>query len=381
MSPRKSTRRQFLRGEAAIDAVADLADGIAAETPPGAPGASGVGEARSQPPPVADAASAAYLLEVSRDAMACKFALYLNAGQHGGAAERCVEALDRLEPLEQQMSVYREQSEVSRLNRTAAEQPVEVEPGLAALFARAIEHWRQTGGAFDMTAGPLSKVWGFYRRAGGVPDEAALAEALSRVGTQRLDFDAEERTIHFQTPGMEINLGGIGKGHALDDGARHLTSEGVSDFLFHGGHSSVLARGSRLGPNAPAGGGWLVGVRHPLRPERRLAEIVLRDRALGTSGSASQSFYYQGKRYGHILDPRNGWPADRLLSATVITASAADADALATAFYVMGVEAAFDYCRRHAGVAALLVSPGKRRGTIELHDIGLEADQWRQLEE
>jgi thiamine biosynthesis lipoprotein len=373
MARRETTRRQFLRGESAIDAVADLADGIAEGTSPSAAAPRGAAEIGS------DAADSAYLLESSRDAMACKFALYLNAGQHGGAAERCVEALDRLEPLEAQMSVYREQSEVSRINRTAAEGPVEVEAGLAALFDRAIGHWRETDGAFDMTAGPLSKVWGFYRRAGGVPDQAALAEALARVGTQRLDFNAAERTIRFHTAGMEINLGGIGKGHALDECARYLTSEGVPDFLFHGGHSSVLARGSRIGPRAPDGGGWIVGLRHPLRPERRLAEIILRDRALGTSGSAAQSFYYQGKRYGHILDPRTGWPADRVLSATVITPSAADADALATAFYVLGVEAAFDYCRRHQHIAALLVTQGPRRGTIQLHDIGLDAGDWREL--
>lgn len=369
MSGRKTTRRQFLRGEAAIDAVADLADRVApiAAGPPSS--------AKSTA-----AASAAYLLEISRDAMACRFALYLNAGQHPGAAEKCVETLDRLEPLEDQMSVYREHSEVSRINRLAAEASVEVEAGLCRLLARGLQLWRETDGAFDMTAGPLSKVWGFYRRAGAMPDEAALQEALSRVGSQWLDLDTARRTVRFRRAGMEINLGGIGKGHALDDCAQYLIREGVNDFLFHGGHSSVLARGRRLGPHAP-GDGWLVGVRHPLRPERRLAEIVLRDRALGTSGSAAQSFYHQGRRYSHILDPRTGWPADRVLSATVIAPSAADADALATAFYVLGVEAAFDYCRRHENLAALLVTPGARRGKIQLHDIGLADDDWRRLEE
>jgi thiamine biosynthesis lipoprotein len=366
VSGSKSTRRQFLRGHSALEAVGDLKGGAL--------------PVESGPASAADVKSGAYLLEVSRDAMACTFAVYLNAGQHDSAAEAAVAALEQVALLEEQMSVYREHSEVSRLNRLAANQAIEVEAGLFALLQRAVEIHGETDGAFDITSGPLSKVWGFYRRAGGIPDETSLAEALSRVGTQWLELDHQRRTVRFGKQGLEINLGGIGKGYALDVCADQLARDGVGDVLIHGGHSSVLARGSRVGPQAPAGGGWLVGIRHPLRPERRLAEIVLRDRALGTSGSAAQSFIYQGKRYGHILDPRRGRPADKLLSATVIAPRAADADALATAYYVLGVEAALAHCGRHPQLAALLICESSRRGAIELHTANLDAADWRRLE-
>jgi thiamine biosynthesis lipoprotein len=114
-----------------------------------------------------------------------------------------------------------------------------------------------------------------------------------------------------------------------------------------------------------------------LRPERRLAEFTLRDRALGTSGSATQFFHHQGRRYGHILDPRTGRPAEGVHSSTVIAPTAAEADALATAFYVLGPEKSLDYCRARPHLAAVLVSPGPRQGSIELHTCGLNDEDWK----
>ena len=107
--------------------------------------------------------------------------------------------------------------------------------------------------------------------------------------------------------------------------------------------------------------GWCVGVSHPLRPQQRLAEFHLQDQALGTSGSGVQFFHHQGKRYGHVLDPRTGTPADRVLSSTAIAPDAATADALATAFYVMGVDATREYCESHPEVSALLQCPETKR--------------------
>ena len=158
---------------------------------------------------------------------------------------------------------------------------------------------------------------------------------------------------------MEINLGSIGKGYALDRIAELFESKGIENFLLHGGNSSVLGRGT-------CADGWWIGLRHPLVPERRIGEILLRDRALGTSGSGTQFFTHEGRRYGHILDPRTGRPADGMLSVTVAAASGAEADALATAFYVLGVDAALEYCRQHPGIAAILMSPGDSSATVDV---------------
>jgi thiamine biosynthesis lipoprotein len=153
-----------------------------------------------------------------------------------------------------------------------------------------------------------------------------------------------------------------------------LRQAGIENFLVHGGQSSILAAGSRA-----VGGrgkeGWTVALRHPLRPDKRMAEIRLHDRALGTSGSGVQFFHYKGRRYGHVLDPRTGWPVEGVLSATVIAPTAAQADALSTAFYVMGLEKAKEYCNGHEEIATIMVCPGQRSGSISLHSINLDDDQ------
>ncbi len=320
------------------------------------------------------AAGGCYVIEVSRRAMACQFEVHLNAGQYEQGTEVALEALDLVDALEDQMSVFRENSEVCCINRTAAAGPVEVEPRLFELLGLAMRLYGETDGAFDLTAEPLWEAWGFARRAGTLPSDAQLAEALQNVGSRLVELDAQRRTIRLLRQGVRLNFGGLGKGYALDRCAEVLLRAGVEDFLIHGGHSSVLARGARAmaaasTSNAP--GSWSVGVRHPLRPNRRLAEVRLRDRALATSGSRIQSFMHAGRRYGHILDPRTGQPADGVLSATAIAPTAAEADALSTAFYVMGPQATLDFCQSHTETAAVLVCAARHDGGVEIQTAGL----------
>lgn len=285
--------------------------------------------------------------------MACQFEVLLCPGQHEQGVAAAVAALDVVEELESQMTVYREQSEIMRVNRSAAAGPVPVEPRLFQLLQLALRLDVETGGAFDITTSPLTRAWGFFQRKGAIPGEADLHAALACVGSRHLQLDPQCHTVHFLQPGLEINLGAIGKGYALDRCAEQLRAAGVENFLVHGGRSSVLARGSH--GDAQMQAGWEVGVQDPLRPSRPLARILLRDRALGTSGSGTQFFRHLGKRYGHILDPRTGRPAEGVRSATVVAPTAAEADALSTAFYVNGADWAADYCRRHSGYAMLLL--------------------------
>lgn len=367
MARRESTRREFLSGRAAADALADLAAG---KTP------SGGG--------TLDLVNVPYLVQLGRRAMACQFEVFLNAGQYPQGAEAALAALDLVDALEAQLTVYRDSSELMHVNRHAADEPVPVEQGLFQLLAQSLELHAETGGAFDITSGPLSKAWGFYRRQGSIPDEASLAEALEKVGSQYVQLDAAQQAVRFTRGGVELNLGSIGKGYALDRCAQQMEQAGVCDFLWHGGQSSVLARGSAARPRGKEQAawreGWVIGVRDPLRPQRRLAEITVRNAAVGTSGSGVQFFRHQGRRYGHILDPRTGWPAEGVFSSTVIAPTAALADALATAFYVMGAEAALEHCRRHDELAMLMLLPSASGSSIELVAHGLDDDQWRLLE-
>ncbi len=356
----KTTRRDFILGQSVVD---ELGGMLPAES-----GASVLDQQASHDE------RPAYLVQISRRAMACEWSVFLNAGQHIGAEETAIRALDLVDELEDQLSVFRDDSEICGLNRLASTKSVEVGRRLFGLLSRSVEASELTDGAFDITAGPISKLWGFLKRDGRFPNDRELSETLNRVGSRWLALDIENHAVAFLRDGLEINLGAIGKGHALDQCVSLMHSEGVDDFLIHGGQSSVVARGSRGGGDR----GWTVGVKHPLRPDLRLAEIFLRDQALGTSGSAAQSFRHQGKRYGHILDPRTGYPADGVLSATVIAPDATVADALSTAFYVLGVERSFEICESRPDWAAIFVLEGRRSGAVEIQSFGLADDVWRQ---
>jgi thiamine biosynthesis lipoprotein len=365
---RNSTRRQFLQGQAAVNALralVDTGDPSAPLSPSSAPAES--------------SAAPGYLVQVSRRAMATDFEVFLNAGQQGRATEAALQALDLVGELEAQMTVYRPHSEVMDVNRRAADGPVAVEGRLFGILQLAVQLSRETGGAFDLTAGPLSRVWGFYRREGQLPDAEALQQAVARVGYRQLELDDERHTIRFLQRGVEINLNAVGKGYAVERCGEVLREAGVQDYLIHGGQSSVLAGGSRAGGESNPRG-WSVALKHPLKPTQRLAEIWLRDRALGTSGSGVQFFHHQGRRYGHVLDPRTGWPAEGVLSATVLAPSAALADAVSTACFVMGREGTDEYCRNHPELAAILVCPGQRSGSLDIQAFGMSPDDWRRLD-
>ena len=302
--------------------------------------------------PARPAPPSGYWQHVSRTAMACRFEVTLPLeDQAGVSAAR--QALNDVDRLEDQLTIFRDSSEVSFINREAAAGPVCVERSLFSLLLLCRELCRETGGAFDITSGSLSRCWGFLRRQGRIPEPNEIEEARALVGGDKLLFDCESRAIRFARPGVEINLGSIGKGYALDRIAATMRSR-VRTALLSAGSSSIRAIGG-------GNDGWIVGARHPVDKERRLAVARLRDAALSTSGAEEQFFEYDGKRYGHIIDPRTGWPACRVSSVTVIAPSAAVADALATAFYVGGPELAAGYCDAHPGVLVLMLESGADR--------------------
>lgn len=294
-------------------------------------------------------------LRLATTAMATEFALLLNPGLRD-EIELVYDALDIVHELEQQLTVYRDDSEMSFLNRQAGDGPTSVSENLFELLQQAVEISQATGGAFDPTSGPLIALWRRCRQEQRIPDDNEIAAALDTTGVDKVKFAAETLAIEYTHAGVELNLGGIGKGYALDEVGRFLHKQGVADWLVHGGNSSMLAAGNHI-----SGAGWPVGVRNPLFPAERLATIRLQDRALGSSGSGVQYFRHDGKRYGHILDPRDGHPVDHLLSVTVLGPTAAEADALGTAFFVLGLENALAYCDNHREISALLI-PQPRQG-------------------
>jgi thiamine biosynthesis lipoprotein len=306
-----------------------------------------------------------HTLVVGREAMACRFEVVFNVGEVPDATELGVAALDLVDEIEATISIYREESELSRLNAGAAAgwQPVSDE--LHGLLTLARELHDRTGGGFDIAAGAIVRAWGFLRRQGRTPTDDELAAALAASEMRHVELDPAGRRMRFTRPGVEINPGAIGKGWAVDRASDALAAAGVPSMLVHGGQSSVRARGIH-GPALPGRRGWPVGLRHPLFPGRRLATIALEDRALGTSGSATQFFVDRGRRLGHILDPRTGRPAEGVLSATVIAPTAAVADALSTAAYVLGVAGLETIAPPGGDVAAILVLPGRSPASVRV---------------
>ena len=292
--------------------------------------------------------AAGQVVTLSAPAMACEFAIQFPAAEKD--RRYAMEAFEWIERLEEQLSVYRESSELSTINRKAAAEPVSVETNLFALLRRCREWHQASEGAFDVTAGPLIKAWGFFQRQGGVPTDAALAEALAKTGMDRVSLDKDRRTIQFQAPGMEINLGAVGKGYALDSVARRLKRVSYRSLLMGAGSSSVLAVGS-----PPWDDAWTVDLRHPNDRSRPIALVRLADAAISTSGVAEQHFTAEGKRFGHILDPRTGRPVEGMLQASALAENAAEAEALSTAVFVNGIDWTDAYCRRHPEVGALLL--------------------------
>jgi len=287
-------------------------------------------------------------LTVSRVAMACRFEVNIDSRgwQAVKAAGECLDEVDRLESI---LSIFRPRSELSRLNREAATRPVLVGPELLELLEMCKLLHEESEGAFDITTGSLTECWGFQERSPKLPATELLASARERVGANRVFFGTEG-SVSFKCADLRINLGGVGKGYALDRGAAKISGHGIGTALLSAGSSSVLALGA-----GPDGTGWHVGLRHPVLKDQRLATVRLCSCAMGTSSQEEQWFEQSGERYGHILDPQTGFPATRVRSISVIADSAARADALATAFFVGGPELAARYCSRHEGVTAVML--------------------------
>ena len=362
MSESSANRRDFLTGRVLRDEVVAVSHAA--------------GDAILGTAVAAGAPTSGPTVRLVTSAMATDFAVILNEALPDDRRQPlrwASEALDLVQLLEDQMSVYRPHTELSQLNRMATSRAVPVESRLFELLCRAQTLWHQTDGCFDPTAGPLIALWRQCRQEVRLPTAEEITERQRVVGMPHVRFESsgsgDDGAIRFDRPDVELNLGSIGKGYAVDRAGEILLEHGLIEWLIQGGHSSVLARGEHNG--LP---GWPVGLRNPLLPQRTLGTILLRDKALATSGTAVQHFRFQGKRYGHIIDPRSGWPADSLLSVTVLAPTAAEADALSTAFFVGGVEIAERYCSNHPSVTAILIPPPAKSGRLEPVCVGVRPD-------
>jgi len=240
-------------------------------------------------------------------------------------------AFEEVRRLDQMLSNYKPESELSELNRLAAERPVQVTPELFDLLSACAEYSRESDGAFDITVGPLMKVWGFYKGTGRLPHRAEIRGALERVGYRNIVLDAANRTVRFAQPGVELDPGGIGKGYAVDRMIEVLKQYGIHTALVSASGSSIYGLGAPPGEK-----GWRVQIRDPKDANQSVAEVYLKDESMSTSGNYEKFFHAEGRVYSHIMDPRSGWPAQGVLSVSAIAPRTLDSEAWTKPLFVNG---------------------------------------------
>jgi FAD:protein FMN transferase len=234
--------------------------------------------------------------------------------------------------IDRMLSNYRAESELSRLNAQAARNAVEVSPELFELLAECIRVSDASEGTFDITVGPLMKVWGFYKDSGHMPVPADLAQARQRIGYRYIELDKRRHAVHFKKPGIELDPGGVGKGYAVDRIVSILRADSIRSAFISAGGSSIYGLGAP--PNEPRG--WRVQLADPRDEHRVAATAYLNDTSLGTSGSYEKFFWADGKVYGHIMDPRTGYPAQGMIAVSIIAPRAIDSEIWAKPYFIQG---------------------------------------------
>ncbi len=266
---------------------------------------------------------------------------------YGDERQTVLRAIDRafseMERLEKMMSNYREDSEVSLVERMAPEE-VKVSPELFEVVSKAVKVSRLSDGAFDITVGTLGRVWDFEK--GRVPERKELEALLPLVDYRKIELIPGRSAIRLERKGMSLTLGGIAKGYIVDRAMEVLRSEGIGDALINaGGDIRVMGKGKR----------WRIGIQHPRKRNGLLGIIELSNGAVATSGDYERFFIKDGVRYHHILDPRTGMPARGVESVTILAPEAWYADALATAVFVLGRQRGMRLIEGLKGVEGMVV--------------------------
>jgi thiamine biosynthesis lipoprotein len=255
------------------------------------------------------------------------------------------------ERLESLMSVWREGSDIQRLNAAAGGAPVPVSPDVVAVLqsARQISEW--TSGTFDVTFGALSDLWRFdHDQDNRMPDMNEVRRRLPLIDYRALEIDERAGTARLARAGMRAHLGGIGKGYAIDKGIAILRWAGFRDFMIQSG-GDMYAAGTKDGKP------WRVAVQDPRGPAgQTFASIDLSDSTFSTSGDYERFFMKDGRRYHHIIDPKSGMPAHECRSVTILASNATLADGLSTGVFLLGPIDGMALVNRVAGVDALIVS-------------------------
>lgn len=267
------------------------------------------------------------------------------------------QATAKISELDHLLTFNDAQGDIYKLNQNAGLEGVELNPETVRILSKAQQVSAMSGGAFDVTVGPLVKAWGIGTQGERIPSSAELKQLLPLINYQ--DINIDNNLVKIRRSGQMVDLGGIAKGYAGDAVIEIYKQHGIkSAFVNLGGNVVTLG-------NKPDGSPWKVGIRNP-RPAagddgQNLGIVLVTDKAVVTAGDDQRYFIQNGQRYHHILDPHTGYPAKSdLMSVTLITDSSLDADALDTAVYILGREKGMELLRQYGGVEAVFVTTDKK---------------------
>lgn len=306
-------------------------------------------------------------IKLAREAMATRFEIVLYGDNPVSLRAAGEEALDEIEWVESQLSIYRSDSQINHANQRADTEPVRLEPTIFALLQRCQELTTITDGAFDITLGPLIRCWGFMGGSGSLPAPEAIERAKSLIGMHHLRLNPDDFSVEFDQTGVMLDLGSIGKGYALERAKDIMEENGIRSALLHGGTSTVTTIGT-----PPDQATWKIAITRPLTDKEKakadsddselktVGVANLNGNALSVSAIWGKSFQTENREYGHVIDARSGEPTIGAAQAAVTLASATDADAISTALLVSGNKGIVWLDKHFPNHDYLLLKPGKQ---------------------
>lgn len=278
-------------------------------------------------------------------------------------AEKVVKAIDEafgeIARIESVFSVYKTDSEISKINRLKSGETLKLSGEAFELISKAIEYGLKTGGVFDITVKPLIDIWTEAKAKGKIPPESEIKAAIDKIGAKDVVLDNSASTISFRKPGMAIDLGGVAKGYAVDEAMKTLKANGIKNAIVHiGGDMYCLGYRSDKKP-------WKVGIQHPRKRYSIIYELEVKNKGVDTSGDYERYFMLEGKRYSHIIDPRTGMSiGDNVVSVTVISDDPVLGDIHSTALYILG-EDGLRFAKEN-GIDAVMVKKSGDRFDVRM---------------
>ncbi len=281
--------------------------------------------------------------------MGSRFDITVVAYDSASANQYIDMAVAEIQRIEKLISSWDPNSQTSEINRNAGIKPVVVDEELFNLVTRAIEISKLTDGAFDISYASMDKIWKFDGSMKEMPDEKEVRESVSKVGYENIIVDNKRSTIFLKLPGMKIGFGAIGKGYAADKAKALLMKEGVvAGIINASGDMNTWGK-------KPDGTDWKVAITNPFNKHKAFALLPLKEGAVVTSGDYEKYVEFNGVRYAHIINPKTGYPATGIISATVFSPSAELADALATSVFVMGIEVGLNLINQLPDIECIIV--------------------------